>query len=265
MEQAYIETDAQRLEIAKTISLLELDPMAFLQLKRTGRCEFFLTEALFDYDFPGHYCRQVKTIALEFDVAEGVFVNATLTQLNHKTVLKPDAIAVSYLLEPKDQPPTTICSDWKANQQVVLSHHDQYEKNNGMFELRFDNDRYLPFEGTGAVSLWRLELNGKRGAVNLNELVDIKYTALNGGSAFAEAVKGLLRPYQAMRFFDMTFDFSRQWNDFLDGEDDALILLFRRDLFPNMGSSRIAGSSPPISWRNPVRPPWCSMATRSGY
>jgi hypothetical protein len=245
MEQAFIETNSRRLEITKNVSLLDLDPLAFLQLKTGGVCEFSLSEGFFDYDFPGHYCRQVKTIALTFDAGEGVAVNATLTQLTHKTVMEPDLKAVKFLLNPKDQPPASLRSNWRPNQQIALSHHDEYEKNNGLFELRFDNDRYLPFEGTGAVSLWRLELNGKKGAIDLRNLVDVtinlKYTALQGGPVFAEAVKGMLKPYEALRFFDMTFDFADQWNEFLDGDGNEFSLLFTRDLFQNMGSSKIAG------------------------
>ncbi|MEM8809807.1 MAG: neuraminidase-like domain-containing protein, partial [Cyanobacteria bacterium P01_G01_bin.38] len=204
MEQAFIQGDRRRFEISKSISLLELAPLAFLYLKAKGFCEFELSEALFDYDFPGHYCRQIKTLEVSFDAAEGETVNATLTQLNHKTVLEADPKAVKYLLDPKDTPPLTIRSDWRANQQIVLSLVDDYEKGHGLFERRYEDDRYLPFEGTGAVSRWRLELNGKRGAVNLAELLDvtitIKYTALPGGEPFTDAVKGLLKPYDTVRY-----------------------------------------------------------------
>ena len=46
------------------ISLLQLNPLAFQRLKSTGKCKFGLSEQLFDYDFPGHYCCQIKTILL---------------------------------------------------------------------------------------------------------------------------------------------------------------------------------------------------------
>lgn len=245
MEQAFVETNEQRLEITREVSLLELDPLAFLRLKLKGSCEFSLDEAFFDYDFPGHYARQIKTIAVEFDVPEGKTVYATLTQLSHQTVLQPDPKAVKFLLAPKDEPPTTLRSNWRSSQQVALSHHDQYEKNNGMFELNLNSDRYLPFEGTGAVSHWKLELNGKKGSIDLRELVDItvhiQYTARPGGAVFADAVKGMLRPYQAMHFFDFTFDFPQDWKDYLDGDSQDLTLTFTRDLFPNMSSSKISG------------------------
>lgn len=248
MEKAYYDSNRRSFEITKNISLLELDPVAFLQLKSKGVCEFALTEALFDYDFPGHYCRQIKTLSLTFHAAEGqrVDVNATLTQLNHKTVLEPDAKAVKYLLDPKDQPPLSLRSGWKANQQIALSYiADDYEKNNGLFELRFDDDRYLPFEGTGAVSTWRLELNGKKGSYNVNDLVDVtmtlQYTAEQGGALFANTVKGMLKPYPTARFFDVAQEFPDEWEEFMAGDDTELVLTFTRAMFPNLSSSKITG------------------------
>jgi hypothetical protein len=32
------------------------------------------------------------------------------------------------------------------------------QNDSGMFELNFRDERYLPFEGAGAISTWRLEL-----------------------------------------------------------------------------------------------------------
>jgi len=245
MEQAFIETDRRRLEISKSISLLELDPMAFLRLKATGRCELALSEALFDADFPGHYCRQIKTVEVAFDAARGDTVNATLTQLNNQTVLRPDPKAVKYLIDGKGAEPDAIRTDWRVSEQIALSHLGPYETGNGLFELRFDDERYLPFEGTGAVSRWRLELNGRPSSIDLEKLLDValrvRYTALNGGEAFADAVVGLLKPYDAVRFIDLGYDFARQWLDFLATDERSLVLDVTPDLFPNMASSRITG------------------------
>ncbi|MEM6828974.1 MAG: neuraminidase-like domain-containing protein, partial [Bacteroidota bacterium] len=246
MEKAYMEQDVRTMEVTKNISLLELDPMAFMELKAKGVCEFRLTEALFDYDFPGHFKRQVKNISLAFNVGEGKYVNATLTQLNNKVILEPDIKAVKYLLDAKGTQPVSIRNDWKANQQVALSYVDQYSENNGIFELRYWDDRYLPFEGTGAVSLWRLELNGKQGFnYNTADLLDVtiklRYTANQGGTAFANAVKGSLKPYQTTSFFDIGYNFADQWNQFQVGDSDELELTFTRDMFPSMAGGKLNG------------------------
>ncbi|KZS38367.1 hypothetical protein AWE51_17580 [Aquimarina aggregata] len=245
MEKAYIEQDSRGMEITKNISMLELDPLAFIQLKMKGVCEFRLTEELFDQDFPGHYNRQMKTISLAFDIGEGKTINATLTQLNNKLVMEPDPKAVKYLLNPKGDQPLTIRTDWKVNQQIALSYVDQYTENNGMFELRYDDARYLPFEGTGAVSLWRLELHGKSGSYDINDLLDVtiklRYTAEQGGTAFANSVKGALKPYRATSFFDLAYTFPEQWNELMIGDSNTMELTFTRDMFPGMTGSKVMG------------------------
>ena len=72
----------------------------------------------------------------------------------------------------------------------------------GLFQLRFDDERYLPFEGAGAISTWRIELRQADNAVDLSQLNDVvltlAYTARNGGAALeavarAEREKGLAR------------------------------------------------------------------------
>jgi hypothetical protein len=245
MEQHYIQSDDRRLEVSKNVSLLELDPLAFVDFKSTGQCEFSLTESLFDYDFPGHYCRQIKTISVSFDAGEGNTLNAMLTQLSHKTIMEPDAKAVKFLLNPQDKAPASIRSNWKANQQIALSHFDEYEKNNGMFELRFDTELYLPFEGTGAVSNWKLEIKGKNGMMQLHELVDlvinVKYTAVPGGQDFSDAVKGMLKPYATVRYLDLNYDFHNEWIDFLTNDSEVFTVNLSRDHFQHMSSSKISG------------------------
>ena len=246
MESAFIATDAGRLQITKSISLIQMDPMAFIKLKTQNACEFDLTEALFDYDFPGHYCRLIKTIAVDLVLANGVLANATLTQVTSRTVMQPDPKAVSYLLSPKENPPLSLRTNWKAQQQIALSYHTQYETNSGVFELNFDADHYLPFEGTGAVSHWRLELGGPPNAYDLRTLTDvtitIKYTALQGGDAFAASVRGMLKPTDTVRGFNLNVDFANAWQAFLQGTDTTLQLPLTQSLFPNM----VGGAIPAI-------------------
>ncbi|MDY6992963.1 MAG: hypothetical protein SVR94_10235, partial [Pseudomonadota bacterium] len=85
MEKAYLEKNHRRFEISKTVALSQIAPLALLRLKQKRDCEFTLTESLFDYDFPGHYCRQIKTISISFPAVVGQYqnLNATLTQLAH--------------------------------------------------------------------------------------------------------------------------------------------------------------------------------------
>ncbi|WP_088889118.1 hemopexin repeat-containing protein [Leptolyngbya ohadii] len=245
LEKAYAEVDSRRLEITKNISLLEIDPLALLSLKTSGVCTFRLSEDLFDYDFPGHYNRQIKAVSVAFDIGEGQSVNATLTQLNNKLVMDTDIKAVKHLIDPTNEPTINVRADWRANQQIALSHVDQYTENTGMFELNFGDERYLPFEGTGAVSSWRLELNGKKGSYNPADLLDVtiklRYTAKQGGTRFANEVKGVLKPYNATSFFDIAYNFPDEWAAITSGDSDEVNITFKREMFPNMNSSKIIG------------------------
>lgn len=242
MDQAFVETDARRLEISKPISLQELNPLAWLELKYKGACEFKLDEALFDYDFPGHYCRQIKSVSISFDIELGLHYTlfATLTQLSHHTLMEPDAKAVKYLMEPKNQPPASIRSDWRSGQQIAIS---RIEEDNGILDPYPDNERYVHFEGTGAVSRWRLELNGKKGEIDLDLLEDViikvEYTALQGGQAFGNAVKSMLKPHPTTFLLDFALTYPDSWEEFLTNEEEEFTVEVSRDMFPHMVGGKI--------------------------
>ena len=83
MEMAYHDLNQREYELTKHVSLLQVDPLALLQLRTTGRCTVRLPEALFDMDGPGHYFRRIKTVAVSIPCVTGPYasVNCTLTLL----------------------------------------------------------------------------------------------------------------------------------------------------------------------------------------
>ena len=83
MEMAYHDLNQREYELTKHVSLLQVDPLALLQLRTTGRCTVTLPEALFDMDGPGHYFRRIKTVAVSIPCVTGPYasVNCTLTLL----------------------------------------------------------------------------------------------------------------------------------------------------------------------------------------
>ncbi|MGH4001576.1 MAG: hypothetical protein ACRDTJ_29405, partial [Pseudonocardiaceae bacterium] len=70
-----------------------------------------------------------------------------------------------------------------------------------------------------------------------------------GGEAFANAVKGMLRPRQVARFFDVAREFPDEWAQFQNGAD-RLILPFTTDMFPGMASRQIGGVLPAYEFTN---------------
>lgn len=219
MEKTYLERNRRRFEIEKTLSLLTLAPEALLALKKTGHCRFALGERLFDQDFPGHYSRQIKRITLTFPAVVGPYQNicATLTQDAHYTLLEPEQEGVKFLLgQSRDNLHRSVRGGWRSTQEIALS---RGLNDSGLFELGTYDDRYLPFEGTGAVSDWELEINPD--SLNLERLSDVvikvEYTALQGGGVFKDRVRELLKKqgtWTEACLFNLKNDFPAEWEKF---------------------------------------------------
>ncbi|MGK7885270.1 MAG: LamG-like jellyroll fold domain-containing protein [Crocosphaera sp.] len=141
MENAFMRQNKRKFEIEKIISLKTNYPDVFQDLVEHGECTFSFKKNDFDADYQNHTFRQIKTIALSFPAVLGPYqtIHATLTQTSN-TLTWPDG---------------SQHKDFRTNQQVALS---QGLNDSGLFELNFNDARYLPFEGTGAVSTWKLEI-----------------------------------------------------------------------------------------------------------
>jgi hypothetical protein len=73
-----------------------------------------------------------------------------------------------------------------------------------MFMLDFGDERYFPFEGTGAISRWTLSFPNYESADQqamfdtLNDVIlHIRYLAVDGGKAFAADVEKLVDAVEA--------------------------------------------------------------------
>ncbi len=223
MQKAYIEQNSRSFEIEKTVSLLSLAPRAVMDLQNDGMCEFAFDEALFDFDFAGQYARQIKSISITIPALVGPYQNihATLTQLGSQTLIKPSTNGVAFLLGQTAQTPdlSVLRINWRSNQQIALS---TGVDDLGMFALNFGDDRYLPFEGTGAISRWRLEMPKQSNLIDYSTISDVvvklRYTALAGGKAFTDAVRVMLQdvPYLGRLALNCALEFPSQWFAFLN-------------------------------------------------
>jgi hypothetical protein len=198
MEQAYFAQNQREYEITKQVSLQQFDPLALITLKQSGQCDVALPESLFDADYPGHFMRRLKSVSLSLPCVVGPYtsINATLTLLNNKTRVKstPD----TPYEENADSDDPRFVTNFAAIQSIATSHG---QTDSGLFELNFRDERYLPFEGAGAVSRWRIELPRETNAFDVNALADVvfqlKYTARDGGKKLGAAATLALGAAQA--------------------------------------------------------------------
>ena len=222
MEAAYLSQNARRFEIRKTVSLQQFDLQALLDLRNHGSCMFSLTEKDFDYDYPGQYCRQIKSVSLSFPSLAGSNRNlhAILTQTANKILMLPDEGGVAYLLRPEENPipaSNVLRQDWRANQQIALS---QELDDSGLFVMNFDDPRYLPYESTGAISNWVLELPKRTNPINFDSITDViiqfNYTAVAGSKSFQQYVIDKMGEYAGARLFLLASEYTNAWDGFIN-------------------------------------------------
>ncbi|MFL6139751.1 MAG: neuraminidase-like domain-containing protein [Frankiaceae bacterium] len=161
MERRFVETNYRGLEIDQPFSLTQVDPAALLRLRETGECELALPEVLFDISYPGHYRRKVKSVRLTIPCVTGPYTNvsATLTLLGSRLRNEP-------------RPEAAVLRSVPLRRSVSIA-TSTAQQDAGVFELNFRDDRYMPFEGAGAVSSWRLTLPKAFHAFDYRTITDV--------------------------------------------------------------------------------------------
>lgn len=248
MELVYLDQHKREYEIQKHISLAMLDPLALLQLKQTGECFVDLPEMIFDLDYPGHFMRRIKSVSLTIPCIVGPYtsVNCTLTLLRNSVRVNSSASGAYARNRSGDD--ARFKDNVGLTQSIATSNA---QSDSGMFELNFRDERYLPFEGAGVISSWRIELAREFRQFDYDTISDValhvRYTARDGGEelktqatgevrravnalALAEGRQGLFRLFSARR------EFPAEWHRFLhpavDIGDQSLVLSLTKDRFP---------------------------------
>lgn len=218
LEATYYEQNRREYELTKHISLAQLDPVALLKLRQNGSCIVDVPETVFDMDYPGHYFRRLKSVALSIPCVAGPYTTIACTLTLASNRLRKDAT----LLGGNYERDTTIDDprfrDEIAAIQSIATSNAQTD--DGLFELNFRDERYLPFEGAGALSTWQIELNEAFRQFDYATISDViihlNYTAREGGDllkskaveafntklnalALAETKSGLYRVFDLKR------------------------------------------------------------------
>ena len=199
MEAGYLDQNKREYELTRHFSLALLDPLALAQLKSTGACSVNLPEALFDLDYPGQYMRRIKSVSLSMPCVVGPYttVGCKLSLVSNKyrkntNLLGGGSDADKYREQASGD--TRFVYNIGTIQSIATS---GAQNDSGLFELNFHDERYLPFEGAGAVGAWRIEMPAKFRQFDPNTITDVilhlKYTARDGGSTFRTTVENALR------------------------------------------------------------------------
>jgi hypothetical protein len=167
LERRYLETNYRTLEVEQFFSLLQIDPSALVALRETGRCTFTIPEALFDLAYPGQYRRRIKGVRLTMPCIVGPAMS-----VGARLQLKSCEI--------RDNPTSQLRTPSLRHTTVIAMSTAQNDS--GTFEFTFRDERYMPFEGLGAVnSQWDISLPGTFRTFDYRTISDvvlrISYTA----------------------------------------------------------------------------------------
>jgi hypothetical protein len=197
-------------------------------------------EWLYDRDCPGHYMRRIRSVSLSVPSVVGPY-----TSINCTVSLQSSTLRVSPLLANGAYARSTTQDDSRfvdyfgATDIIVTSGGTG---DSGMFETNLRDERFLPFEGAGAISTWTLSLPAQLRAFDYSTISDvilhIRYTAREAGDPLgAQATTELLAALdtagqsdQAL-LFCLCYDFPTQWSAFVNGSGDFVVTM-QKQFFP---------------------------------
>jgi hypothetical protein len=224
MEMAYLDQNKREYEITRHVSIALLDPLQLVTLKATGQCFVELHEELYDFDYPGQYMRRLKQVSISIPSVAGPYtnVNAKLTLLSNSIRITANA-GPDYGRNRADDgsflDDDRFVDDLGATQSVVTS---TAQSDSGMFETNLRDERYLPFEGRGAISRWRIEMPQSTNRFDFNSISDVilhvRYTARDGGDTLKKAAMDAVvsaQPQDGFRLFSLRHEFPNEWRRFL--------------------------------------------------
>jgi hypothetical protein len=248
MEVAYLDQNKREYEITKHISLTQLDPLALIQLRQTGECFVNLPEVLFDLDYPGHYMRRIKSVSMTIPCVTGPYisVNCTLTLL--KSSIRKNSTLLGGEYSRQDGDPR-FEDNIGAIQSIATS---SAQSDSGLFDPNLHDERYLPFEGAGVISEWRMELPTEFKQFNYDTISDVvlhlRYTGREGGELLKHQattdLQAALNEFMSSEgqtglalLFSSRHEFSSAWHRFLNppagsAGDQTLTMSLTKERFP---------------------------------
>jgi hypothetical protein len=200
--------------------------------------------------------RRLRSVSITIPCVTGPYtgVNCTLTQLSSSIRHANTLLAGKYSRKDDD---TRFSDSFGAIQSIVTS---SGQNDSGLFEANMRDERYLPFEGQGAISTWRIQLPTQFKPFDYDTISDVilhlRYTAREGGgllrqqavAELSELVDGFTQPdgQQGLaRIFSLRHEFPTEWRRFLNPaasapEGQTLTMALTRERFPFLVQDRIS-------------------------
>lgn len=261
LEKSYIEENKRELELTKNVSMGWLNPLALEELRATGKCFLTVPEEVYDLDYQGHYFRRIKSISISVPCIAGPYttINCSLRLLKNSVRINTSMNDSGTYEHNNDEGVWTDDDRFReSNVPVKAIATSTAQRDSGMFELNFRDERYLPFEGAGAISGWKIELTQDADlrlfdySTISDIIMHVSYTAREDAGSFKDNAVTHLKEFitnvadlsiqPLLRMFSLKHEFSTEWYKFLNptiaGSDQVLSLSLRKEHFPFFSKNR---------------------------
>ena len=209
LEKKYQENNKRDYELTKHISLSSIASAteygsALLDLIYKGECEVEIPEWLYDMDYKDHIFRKIKSVSLSIPCLVGPHTNVNCILTMTGSSIRKSSNGKPLAFE-------SVASESIATSTAI--------NDSGLFEVNFNDERYLPFEGYGAISKWHISLPSETNHFDRNSISDviinICYTARK--ETISKVSHG---PYlrNAVRVLSFKHDLPSVWRKIQNGE-----------------------------------------------
>jgi hypothetical protein len=234
LEVAYLDGNVREYELTKHVSLVALAPEQLIALKESGTCQFEIPEWLFDLDTPGHYRRRIEMVTVTIPCVVGPYASIHCkVQLIKNSYRKNADLTSRYERLAADDPSgpdSRFIDDRKVLEAIVTS---TAQNDAGLFEPSMRDERYLSFQGAGAISTWQLDLSKQFRTFDYSTISDVilhlRYTARDGGQALSDAANASAASLLAnantrplVRLFSLRHGFPTEWNRFVNSQASGM-------------------------------------------
>ena len=199
-----VNTDIRKLQLTKTISLKDLDPVSFMNFISSGIMSFTTTHDMFDEDFPGQYLRLINSVSVSV-IALVPPVTGIRASLRN--------IGASKVIIGGDFP-----QEISINRQPDMIAFTSPLNATGTFELQQLNpELYKPFENCGVAMNWVFEMPLYSNRMDFSSIADIQltinYTALYSDILRSQVLRRLGTQMSARRAFSVQLFYPDAWYD----------------------------------------------------
>ncbi|MFI6858174.1 neuraminidase-like domain-containing protein [Streptomyces sp. NPDC050416] len=220
LKTAFLDHNRRKLQATTHVSLATLMPGNLLELKTSGTTSIDVPEWVFATEHPGWFDQRLRSVAVTVPCTTGPFVGVHATLTMTAAVVRLNDTPADGFGDALNAPDARFAAAMPPVTSIATS-HGSFDRgapvNDGLID-----DRYLAFEGAGAISRWTITLDPRDNAFDLSTVTDfvltLDYEGRQGGPQLVDLARTAVRdalPTHGARLFGLDTAYPAAWLQFL--------------------------------------------------